>query len=50
MQQIPHEAISVRLAMLGAKKGYRRVHPLSGGLDAWRSKGFPVGPVESSWR
>jgi rhodanese-related sulfurtransferase len=41
----PNEATSARLTMLGYKKGYLRVHPLSGGLEAWRRKGFPVEPV-----
>lgn len=45
----PHEATSARIAMLAAKKDYRRVHPLSGGFDSWHSKGLPVEPVESSW-
>jgi hypothetical protein len=31
--------------MLGYKNRYLRVHPLSGGLEAWGRKGFPVEPV-----
>jgi rhodanese-related sulfurtransferase len=41
----PNEATSARLTMLGYKNRYLRVHPLSGGLEAWRRKGFPVEPV-----
>jgi rhodanese-related sulfurtransferase len=41
----PNEATSARLAIYGSKRGYLRVHPLSGGLEAWRGKGFPVEPM-----
>ena len=44
----PNEATSARLAIFGYKKGYLRVHPLSGGLEAWRGRGFPVEPVISN--
>jgi membrane protein DedA with SNARE-associated domain/rhodanese-related sulfurtransferase len=40
----PNEATSARLAIYGYKRGYLWVHPLSGGLEAWRAKGFPVEP------
>jgi membrane protein DedA with SNARE-associated domain/rhodanese-related sulfurtransferase len=43
----PNEATSARLAIFGYKRGYLGVHPLSGGLDAWRRKDFPVEPVTS---
>ena len=38
----PNEATSARLTMFGYRRGYRHVHPLRGGLESWRSKGFPV--------
>ena len=41
----PNEATSARLTMFGYKRGYRRVHPLRGGIESWRSKGFPVEPL-----
>ena len=45
----PNEGTSARIAMLGYKKGYRRVHPLSGGLASWQEKGFAVEPVDAGW-
>jgi membrane protein DedA with SNARE-associated domain/rhodanese-related sulfurtransferase len=38
----PREATSARMALLLDAHGYKHVHPLSGGLDAWRRAGFPV--------
>ena len=34
-----------RMARLLDAHGYKHVHPLSGGLDAWRRAGFPVEPA-----
>jgi len=41
----PREATSARMALLLDAHGYKHVHPLSGGLDAWRRAGFPVEPA-----
>ena len=38
----PNEATSARVALLLKKRGITRVRPLSGGLAAWREKGFPM--------
>ena len=38
----PNEATSARQALLLARHGYDNVHPLKGGLDAWRQAGFAV--------
>jgi len=42
----PREATSARVALRAAKIGFHNVHPLSGGLEAWRQAGFPVEPIE----
>jgi 3-mercaptopyruvate sulfurtransferase SseA len=31
------------------KAGIRKVRPLSGGFDAWRSLGFPVEPASANF-
>jgi membrane protein DedA with SNARE-associated domain/rhodanese-related sulfurtransferase len=41
----PKEATSARRALLLARHGYTNVHPLCGGLEAWREAGFDVEPV-----
>jgi membrane protein DedA with SNARE-associated domain/rhodanese-related sulfurtransferase len=41
----PREATSARMALLLNRHGYRNVHPLSGGLEAWRQAGFVVEPL-----
>jgi len=41
----PREATSTRMALLLDAHGYRNVHPLSGGFEAWRLAGFPVEAV-----
>jgi membrane protein DedA with SNARE-associated domain/rhodanese-related sulfurtransferase len=38
----PNEASARKGAQLLMQKGYRRVRPLSGGIDAWASAGYPV--------
>jgi len=42
----PREATSARVALRAAQIGFHNVHPLSGGLEAWRQAGFPVEPIE----
>jgi membrane protein DedA with SNARE-associated domain/rhodanese-related sulfurtransferase len=38
----PNEASARRGAQLLMQKGYRRVRPLAGGIDAWTRAGYPV--------
>jgi len=30
------------VALLLRKKGFKRIRPLQGGLDAWRERGYPM--------
>ena len=41
----PREATSARVALRAAAIGFHHVHPLLGGLEAWRQAGFPVEPL-----
>jgi hypothetical protein len=43
----PREATSARMARLLDRHGYKHVHPLSGGLEAWRDAGFVIDPVHA---
>ena len=38
----PNEVSSARVALLLYRKGFRRVRPLLGGMDAWRARDFPI--------
>jgi membrane protein DedA with SNARE-associated domain/rhodanese-related sulfurtransferase len=38
----PNEVSSARFALLLHKKGFRRVRPLLGGIEAWRKLDYPV--------
>ncbi|WP_425478264.1 VTT domain-containing protein [Frateuria defendens] len=38
----PNEVSAARIASLLARRGYRRVRPLLGGLDAWDAAGFAL--------
>ena len=38
----PNEASSARAALLLRKRGVVRVHPLQGGVDAWRALHWPA--------
>ena len=38
----PNEASARRAAQILLQKGYRRVRPLAGGIDAWIKAGYPV--------
>lgn len=40
----PHEDASARVALLLVARGYTDVHPLHGGLEAWRRAGGPLSP------
>lgn len=33
------------MALQLARRGIVRVHPLEGGLEGWKSRGFPVEPI-----
>jgi membrane protein DedA with SNARE-associated domain/rhodanese-related sulfurtransferase len=39
----PNEVSSARVALLLQRKGFTRVRPLLGGIDAWRKGNYPVG-------
>ena len=41
----PREATSARMALLLDRHGYKKVHPLGGGLEGWRQAGFAVEPL-----
>jgi membrane protein DedA with SNARE-associated domain/rhodanese-related sulfurtransferase len=38
----PHELTSARVALELRCRGFERVRPLAGGLEAWREQGFPL--------
>jgi membrane protein DedA with SNARE-associated domain/rhodanese-related sulfurtransferase len=38
----PNEVTSARVALLLRRKGFTRVRPLLGGIDAWRKSSFPM--------
>jgi membrane protein DedA with SNARE-associated domain/rhodanese-related sulfurtransferase len=40
----PNEASSARLALQLQRKGFTRVRPLFGGIDAWRELNYPTDP------
>jgi rhodanese-related sulfurtransferase len=42
----PAKQPALRVALRAAALGFHDVHPLSGGLEAWREAGFPVEPVD----
>jgi membrane protein DedA with SNARE-associated domain/rhodanese-related sulfurtransferase len=46
----PREATSARMALRLAANGFNNVHPLSGGLEAWRQAGFTVEPLIPHFR
>jgi len=41
----PREATSAQIASLLMSRGFKNVHPLSGGLEGWRQAGFVVEPL-----
>jgi len=43
----PNEASSAKLAKTLLDHGFKNVHPLYGGLDAWQAAGYPVEPKET---
>ena len=40
----PHEASSASVAEALMENGWKNVHPLYGGTDAWQQAGLPVAP------
>jgi rhodanese-related sulfurtransferase len=38
----PNEVTSARVALQLHRKGFTRVRPLLGGIDAWRKNNFPI--------
>jgi membrane protein DedA with SNARE-associated domain/rhodanese-related sulfurtransferase len=40
----PNEVSSARVALLLQRKGFTRVRPLLGGIDAWREQNYPMEP------
>lgn len=40
----PHEASSSRVALELLAQGFKNVHPLFGGLEAWQKAGLPTVP------
>jgi rhodanese-related sulfurtransferase len=38
----PNEVSSARVALLLQRKGFLRVRPLLGGIDAWRERKYPT--------
>jgi rhodanese-related sulfurtransferase len=38
----PNEVSAARVALLLQRKGFSRVRPLLGGIDAWRERHYPV--------
>jgi membrane protein DedA with SNARE-associated domain/rhodanese-related sulfurtransferase len=45
----PHEFTSARVALAMQQRGFRRVRPLAGGLQAWKEHGFPVAQDLPVW-
>jgi len=39
----PNEVTSARVALLLHRKGFTRVRPLKGGIEAWRKSNYPMG-------
>ena len=44
----PNEASAAQVAKLLMDRGYRRVRPLYGGLDAWIAAGYGIEPLAAS--
>jgi membrane protein DedA with SNARE-associated domain/rhodanese-related sulfurtransferase len=45
----PHEFTSARVALAMRERGFHRVRPLAGGLQAWQERGFPVAQDLPLW-
>lgn len=44
----PHEHSSSKVALALSAHGYKNVHPLFGGLEAWEKAGLPLEPKEEA--
>ena len=44
----PREATSARMALRARSHGYKKLHPLRGGLEGWRQAGFAVEPLRGA--
>jgi membrane protein DedA with SNARE-associated domain/rhodanese-related sulfurtransferase len=44
----PREATSARMALWASSHGYKKLHPLSGGLEGWRRAGFALEPLRGA--
>src|SRR5438874_7121243 len=44
----PNEATAARVALLLQRRGFTRVRPLLGGIDAWREQNYPMDPRAAS--
>jgi 3-mercaptopyruvate sulfurtransferase SseA len=40
----PNEESSARLALRLQRKGFSRIRPLLGGIEAWREQNYPLAP------
>jgi rhodanese-related sulfurtransferase len=38
----PNEVTAARVALLLQRSGFKKVHPLLGGIEAWREQNYPV--------
>ena len=38
----PNEVTAAKMALLLRRKGVTKVRPLTGGIDAWRERNFPL--------
>jgi rhodanese-related sulfurtransferase len=43
----PSEAAAASVALLLRERGFTRVRPLEGGIDAWRARGFPLEAIRA---
>jgi membrane protein DedA with SNARE-associated domain/rhodanese-related sulfurtransferase len=43
----PSEAAAANVALMLRQRGLTRVHPLAGGIEAWRARGYPLEAVQS---
>ena len=43
----PNEVTAAKVAKKLIGRGYRKIRPLTGGIDAWRDAGFEVSTVDN---
>jgi 3-mercaptopyruvate sulfurtransferase SseA len=44
----PNEVSSASLALQLHRRGFTRVRPLQGGIEAWRGRGYPTEPLPNA--